>query len=254
MPIPWTVKKQIIFFIFFALSVSGTVFLIWTLASNPTCFDNKQNQGELGADCGGPCQPCVGEIKDIIVVWTKPFELQNGRYDVAAMVENPNLFAGLPSLGYKFKLYDANNILVAVREGETFINPGDNHVIFEAGIDTGRRVPKRAFIELQEDPKWERIEGEIPQIIVSRKDFANNPFPRLNAEISNKSLFAVNDVYGVAVLYGGDGNAIAASATKIDSIGGNSSRQVAFTWPAPFSQEPASSKIFLRTDLTKYQD
>ena len=28
----------------------------------PDCFDNIQNQGEKGVDCGGPCVPCPGKM------------------------------------------------------------------------------------------------------------------------------------------------------------------------------------------------
>jgi hypothetical protein len=28
----------------------------------PGCYDNIQNQGESGVDCGGPCQPCPGKM------------------------------------------------------------------------------------------------------------------------------------------------------------------------------------------------
>lgn len=28
----------------------------------PDCFDQLQNQGELGVDCGGPCLPCDGRV------------------------------------------------------------------------------------------------------------------------------------------------------------------------------------------------
>lgn len=28
----------------------------------PGCFDNIQNQGEFGIDCGGPCAPCPAKI------------------------------------------------------------------------------------------------------------------------------------------------------------------------------------------------
>ncbi len=250
MPIPWTVKRQItIFFVFGAIVVFAVVLVI-ILVSKPTCFDNKQNQNELGIDCGGSCKPCLGEVKNLIVVWSKAFKLENGKYDAAAIVKNPNLFVGIHALKYKFKLYDSDNVLVAVRDGETFINPGEDYVIFQANIDVGERIPVRAFVEFEKNPKWERIEKEKPQIVVSKKDFTNEPFPRLIIEISNKSFDPVKNLSIAAVLFDEEGNAIGASATSVESVNGNSSRQTALTWPVPFSRPPASTKIFLRTNLT----
>ncbi len=251
MPIPWTVKKQLTYLSVLALLVAAALVWGWFSATKPTCFDEKQNQGEENIDCGGPCEPCLGEIKNLIVVWSKEFKLQDGKYDAAALVKNPNLFLGVPSLKYKFKIYGENNILIAVREGETFINPRERYVIFESGIDTGERVPKSAFLELEENPEWKRIEREIPQIVVSGKDFFNEPYPRLEVEISNKSVFPVSGISAVAVLYDEEGSAKAVSSTRIGLIEGDSSRRVVFTWPRSFSGDYSSSDVFLRVNLTR---
>jgi len=32
----------------------------------PDCFDNIQNQGEQGIDCGGPCVPCPGKMTAMV--------------------------------------------------------------------------------------------------------------------------------------------------------------------------------------------
>jgi hypothetical protein len=34
-------------------------FTVYEDSDTPTCFDNEQNQGEEGIDCGGPCGPCA---------------------------------------------------------------------------------------------------------------------------------------------------------------------------------------------------
>jgi len=247
MLIPWTVKRQLTFLLIIVSAVAAVVFLLWFVSNKPTCFDKKQNQGEEGIDCGGPCEACLGTVKNLVVSWSKPFKLKGDVYDVAALVENPNLFLALPSLKYQFKLYDENNILVAVRDGETFFNPGEKFVIFETGIETGERTPKRAFIELEENPRWKRIEKEIAQLVVSGKEFVNIPFPRLTAKISNKSVFPAGKISAVAVLYDGEGNAKAVSSASVGVVDGMSSRLVSFTWPEPFAEAPVSSKVFLRT-------
>ncbi|NOY35703.1 MAG: hypothetical protein GXP44_02175 [bacterium] len=251
MIIPWTVKRQLTFLFIAALIVGAAVFSLWIVSNNPTCFDGKQNQGEESVDCGGPCEACLGEIKNLVVSWAKPFKLKDGVYDAAALVENPNLFLALPSLKYKFKLYDEDGVLVAVRGGETFFNPGEKFVIFETGIETGKRIPKRAFIELEQNPRWKRIEKETARLVVSGKSFTNDPFPRLTARISNKSIFSADGVYAVAVLYDGEKNATAASSAAIGLVDGGSSRQISFTWPKPFAENPASSEILLRTNWTE---
>ena len=250
MPIPWTAKKQLfVFFIVFAVIIIA-VFLFLLSLGNPTCFDGRRNQGEEGIDCGGPCELCVGEVKNLIIHWSKIFKLKNGNYEAAALIDNPNLFAGLPSLKYKFNIYDEKNVLIAIKPGETFINPDERFLIFETNIEVGERVPKYAFVELESQTEWKRIEKEKPQIVISRKQFFNSePFPKLITEINNKSLFSVENISLAVVLYGKDQNAKAVSISKIDYIGGGSSKEIVFTWPEVFSEEPASIEIFIRVSL-----
>ncbi len=251
MAISWTVKKQLTFFALFLLAISIVIVIILTKLATPTCFDNKQNQEEEGVDCGGPCKnQCLGEVKETLVLWTKFFEISKGKYDTIAFIENPNLFLGLPSVKYQFKLYDKDNVLIAIRDGETFINPRETFPIFETNIDTGQRVLSRAFVEFEKNINWERTEKEKPQLVVSKKQFSNLlPFPRLDATINNKSISSVDNIFAVTILYNKDKNAIAVSATKIDSIQGGASRDISFTWSQPFSEEPSSIEIFLRTSL-----
>ena len=37
---------------------SSFEFTVYQDSASPTCFDNKQNQGEKGVDCGDPCRAC----------------------------------------------------------------------------------------------------------------------------------------------------------------------------------------------------
>ena len=251
MAISWTTKRQLTYFFIFVIIVLGVGFFIWRSATKPTCFDSKQNQGEEGIDCGGPCpKECLGDVKELIVLWSKFFETSKGKYDVAALVKNPNLFLSAPSLKYQFKIYDKDNILIAIKEGETLIAPGETFPIFETNVDVGLRIPVRAFIEFEKNPQWERNEKEKPPLVVSKKQFFNSaPFPRLSVTLENKSISAVNNIDLAAVLYDKEKNAQGASLTKVDVISGESSQEVVFTWPQPFSEEPVSIEIFFRAGL-----
>jgi len=244
--IKWRVKKQffILFIVFLVFAI--TVFFVWRSLNAPTCFDGKQNQEETGIDCGGACAECIGEIKDLIVGWSKVIKLENENYEVAGMVENPNLFLGIKSLKYTFRLYDSNNILVAVKDGETFVNPGDRFALLETNINVGRRVPERAYLEFEEFPQWINIKPETSSLVILKKYFVNEPFPRLTVEVGNKEFNPVDDISASVALYDNDGGVIGVSSTRINSVAGNSSRSVVFTWPKPFSEEPVSNEIFFR--------
>lgn len=249
--LPWRTRKQIFYFGIFAVIVLALIAgLVWYFWPKPTCTDNRKNGGEEGIDCGGPCTPCLGQTRDLAILWTRSFKNREGFYDVAALVENPNLFAGLPLIRYQFKLYDADNVLITIREGSTFVNPGEKQIIFESNIAIGLRTPSRAYIEFEQEKNWKYIKKEKSFLSVVKKDFVNFPFPRVSVEIRNESLFEVKNVLVTAVLYDEEGNAQGVSMTKIDSIPADSSRPANFTWPVPFIKEPATIEIFATINLT----
>lgn len=251
MRIPWTAKKQIsLFFVVLAIAIVAIIFVLSSLSS-PSCFDKKKNQEEEDIDCGGPCEACVGNIQNLIIHWNKVFKLKDGKYEATALIDNPNLFAGIPSLKYKFSVYDEKNVLVAVRSGETFINPDEKLLLLESDIDSPARIPKYAFLELEENPKWKRIEKEKPQLVISKKQFSNTePFPKLIVEIANKSLFGVENIEVAVIFYDENQNAKAVSSSKVNYIGGDSDKEIIFTWPELMADEPNYIEIFTRINMT----
>lgn len=248
----WRLKRQIFFLGIFVL-IAGLIIagLVWYFWPKPTCFDNRQNQGEEAADCGGPCaKPCLGQVQDLSVLWVRIFKNKEGFYDAAALVQNPNLFAGLASLNYTFKIYDANNSLIAVRAGSSFVNPNEKQVFFESNISVGGRTPARAFLEFDREKNWKYIKKEKSFLSVAGKEFTNTPFPRLTAAVRNDSLFDAKDIYAAGMLYDGEGNVQAVSFTKIDLIQPSATQYAVFTWAQPFEKEPASTEIIAITNLT----
>lgn len=253
MLLSWRAKRQLtIFFTVFGAIAAVIIFFVARSLPELTCSDGKKNQGEERVDCGGPCVPCVKQPKDIVTLWTRVLKIGDNVYEAASLVENPNLFYGLPLFKYTFKLYDAHNVLVAAKEGQTFLNPQDTFVMLGANIHTGNRKPVRAFMEIMPLSEWQYVDADkkAPSLIVSEKKFSNQPFASLRAYLLNQSVFPVKDVYAAAVLYNQEGNAIAASLSKIEIIPAETGRTLTFTWPSPLDEEPASSEIFTRLDLT----
>ncbi len=248
--LPWRTRRQFFYFSIFALAVLVVaVGVVYYFYPKPDCFDGKQNQNEEGIDCGGSCTPCLGNLQDISVIWVRFFENKPGHYDAAALINNPNLFAGMPNISYIFKLYDDRNFQIASKIGATFINPGEQQVIFVADLVPGPRVPKRATFEFTTPKGWIYFKTEKSFLSVTGKNFTNTPFPRLVTEISNDSLYDIRDIYVSAILYDEAGNAQAVSSTKIDLIKGESSAQAILTWGQLFNKMPSSIEVIPTTDL-----
>jgi len=246
----WVVRKQLLYLFIVIIVVAGILFFIWTRLTAPTCFDNIQNQGEGGIDCAGPCaKQCLGEIKELNVVWSRILAVNDNQYDIVALVENPNLYLAAPSLKYKFNIYDKNNALITSKEGETFISPANTFPIFETGINFGSRTPSSVSLEFQKDIVWERLELEGPQLIVVQKKFSNLPSPRLNILVENKSFLAMQNFLVSAILYDKDKNAIGASVTEMAGLNSSKTKEAVFTWQKPFTQEPDLIEIFFKPFL-----
>lgn len=246
MQISWTVKKQLVYLSVFLIAIAIVISFFVLKIIAPTCFDGKQNQNEGGVDCGGVCsKECLGVVKDLTVIWSKPLKISENRYDVAALAENRNLFLSAKSVKYQFKFYDDRNILIATREGEIFVNPGQKFAIFENNIDVGARRPAKVFLEFQKDIKWEIYKGENLGLIVSNKEYKDKPRPVISATLENKTQANIKGVYAVAVVYNEEGNAIASSATKIKEIKRESSAELFFTWSENFDGEYFRDEIYL---------
>ena len=252
----WALKRQI--FIIFLLSLFfGSIFGVYyyyNIRVPVSCTDSKQNQGELGIDCGGPCvNICESEIIPLSVEWVRPFKVAEGSYDAGAMIVNRNSYLGIPKFKYRLSLFDSKNVHVSEREGEIFINPNEKVLLFVSGLDTGEREATRAILEFQEDKLlqgWKRSEdiSKKPKLSVGNEKTTEGEKPSLSAEITNSSPYDVKDINVSAVVYDEKNNAIAVSSTFISDLLKDSTETVYFTWPRAFSDKPKRVDIFPRID------
>ena len=253
MAIAWRIRKQFLFLAIFIIFVFAIVFGIIRLFSpDATCTDNIKNQSEEDVDCGGECEACSTEAEDLIVFWTRFFGMSKGRYEVASYVNNPNRLWGIGKLDYKIRLYDSDNISIAIKEGSIFVNPRENFLIFEKDFETYERTPARASIEFLLPIKWKQYEKDRPNILVSGKEFENTDTgSRLKVTVENQSLYDIEDIYLSAILMDIDGNVVGVSQSNFGRLAGESAREVFFTWRRAFDPEPSSIEIIARINLTQ---
>lgn len=254
MAISWVAKKKITYLGGLLLIILIPLALtVWAKWPKPSCTDAKLNQQEEGVDCGGPCTPCIAKPVDLVVHWVKPFKISEGKYDVAALIENPNQSYAIKNLEYQFKVYDSKNILISQIKGSTFVNPREKFLIFEPNIETGFREPTKAFIDLPESygNGWSYLEKEKSGISVLSKKFTNEPFARLEVVIKNNTLRDVSELVAGGVLFDKNNNAFASSVTKVGTLAGGGTQSAIFTWPKSFAEAPTLDEVYFRVDLTK---
>lgn len=206
-----------------------------TLTIPPSCTDGKQNGDEHGTDCGGSCAlVCTEDARAPIVRWARMFSVGDGFYDAIAYIENPNIDARAAEAIYRFKVYDADNVLILERLNKTRLEAGEVFPIFMGGIKVGERQPRRVFFEFE--PVTFLKSARVDQPLVPVSPLLENPdvAPRLTAILKNRTAFLVSDIDVVAILYTGE-NAVTGSATRVDQIPANGQETVVFTWSRPIT-------------------
>jgi hypothetical protein len=251
----WGTRRQLSFVLVFLLMLILAFVLFIALNRRvPTCTDNIANQGEVDVDCGGPClKVCPVEASDIIVLWSRVFKVKDGKYDVAAYIENPNSF-GVKELEYAVRIYDTDNIPVKDAKGKTYLNPHERVLVFVPLVDLGFRIPTRAFVTFPEAPNWQRLKSDIRQPVLSVRDQSvseSDGLLTLRAEVSNDSEFPTDQIELYAFLYDVWGNVNHASKSFLPGLSSGASSEIAFTWPGIASTTVKSADIFYRVNLVE---
>ena len=249
----WAVKQRVFYLLlvvaFFAVIAGG---FWYQIRPAPSCQDGKQNQSEIGVDCGGPCaRVCSFEVKPAKEVWSRVFKIDDSRYDAVTFLKNPNRNLAARQLGYRIKIFDAQDVLITTKTGEAFLNPNESFFVYNSRLDVGNREPKRASFEITDGPVWQRVEAKLPIPKVTYKNFVNQPTPLLVAQVANDSLQTITDLQIVAVLSDEDQNALAVSSTLVEKLEQGESREVAFTWPKALSVDPTFFNFYPHLDLAK---
>ncbi len=170
------------------------------------------------------------------ILWARSFAVRDGSFNAVAYIQNSNEGAGVKRVSYRFALYDTDNVLVAEREGSTFIMPGQITPVFESGIQTGNRPAVRTYFIFRESPVWQRMQDRSRIVVVNDKKISETTTqPRLTATVTNSSVKDMVEVLLIATVFDQAGNAFATSQTKIPKLRAGEKQDITFTWPDPFT-------------------
>jgi hypothetical protein len=253
--VSWASKRQFTYFsIFFGIIlIIGAIIIVPAVTKPATCVDGKQNGGELGPDCGGPCQIfCPLQVSDVVVLWSRAFQVQGDRYNIAAYIENQNPNAEIKDIGYEFRLYDQNNKFIGLRDGRTSIPPNGRMAIFEPGINVGNKIPRITSFKFTEAPLWIKTDPAITdrvELTIGNKNLTQtDSAPRLTATVSNTTIYNVPNVEFYGIVYDDADNAIAVSKTFLPSVEKNGTADIFFTWSVPFTGTVFKTEIIPKFD------
>ena len=194
---------------------------------------------------GGPC-PILDPryLQPQAILWSRSFHVRDGSYTAVAYIQNPNPDAGVSSAHYQFRLYDSENILVAEREGSSFIMPGSVTPVLESRINTGNRIVAHTYFAFIDSLVWQRMRNSALDMTIQNKDIADiDTLPRVNAEVTNTSITDMINPSFVVTIYDPSGNAFAASQTVLSRLAAGSTAHIVFTWPDPFGMSVGRVEI-----------
>lgn len=234
----WAIRRRlaIVGIIVAFFSVTVIIPYAYTHREIPTCTDGKQNQGEHGVDCGGPCVIyCKAEAKSLNVLWTKVFPIRSGQYDVVAYAENPNFEIGIQKFAYTTRLYDESGAVVATRDGEGFARPSERFMLFAGGLLTGDKVAKTGSIEINQNFDWVSTVKSPTLFSVTDKELVSaDQKPKLTAVIHNLTPDIYRYIDVSAIIYDSKNNPIGVSNTSVEKLDGGGEQNLIFTWPGGF--------------------
>lgn len=228
-------RQFVIFTLAVVILASAGFWAVRAVLPEPTCTDNRKNQGEEDADCGGPCLHCAfRHQRELEVFWVRPVKVRENTYDVAARIANPNIKLGASRLEYEFKLVDAFGVVVASRQGAAFIYPGETMHLAEVGLISSRAV-HRATITFR-DVEWVLAETPAPDIIAGSKEYrleedGGEPRSVVRAIISNRTLRDIPEIVVSVLALDEQGNVNGMHRTVMGELPAGAARPVVFVWP-----------------------
>lgn len=254
----YRLKKQLtiiaVILIFLVLLGAGIYFFL--LKPEPTCFDNKKNQGEIEIDCGGPCVPCeIYTVKDIETVWVKTIRSNGNLYDIVAKVRNPNPNFGTANFVYKFEIKGQDGQIIGTRQGSTFILPDEIKYLIEINFESEKPVASaNLIIEKVEKNNWQQLKDyQAPKIFVSDKNFRNQTgleyFAEASGMIRNETSFDFSKVFVSVVVFDRNQEVIGVSKTEASSVLSGEGRYFSTKWFYKIRGEVGSVDMQAETNL-----
>jgi len=249
----WAMKRRLIILavIAFVIGVTslGTAFLLVHKA--PTCVDGKQNQGEEGPDCGGPCPYlCTISQAQPSVRFVRPLSPLPGRTDVIAYIDNPNPTSATKGARFTTELYDDKNVVIAKSDGVVDLSPGATVPVFIPNFFSGSQTVARAFLTFDQTSfRWFKAEP-VPVTVVAKDVFVSQADPpRVTARLANLSATNLRNIGLIVTVFDENGNAIASSQTVAPEIAGQGTAEAVFTWPSAFPGTPSRIEVVPVTTL-----
>jgi hypothetical protein len=247
-------RRTVVWVIIAAVIVAALAILAFAIFyKTPSCIDHTQNQGETGIDCGGPCSTVCSagtaitpgsEVAQPATVRFVRAIPQSGRTDVIAYIDNPNRDALSTGAHMTLDLYTNDDEDLRTHLSLD-IPAGKSVPVFIPGAATGGVTIRQAFLAFDSGyPVWTKQAQPAAAPTTSGITIENaDTFPRVTATLQNSIAYPLSNVTVAATVFDAAGSAIAASRTLVQTLPGQGTAPLVFTWNEPFSAPPARVEL-----------
>ncbi len=225
-------KKQLIYGSIFLLFIGLFLFLIIP-RPKPTCFDKKQNQGEEGVDCGGPC-PLSCEVRNLQPIKTEFLKIifyPDNSISLLGEVINPNKDWGLNEVPATFLIYDITGRLQnKVTIDKISVLPKEVRYVVALNLQkpTNYKIGKITLQVDYNEFKWLKIDSEKIDLSFTNTKIDNKT---LSGVIINENDKPISDVEMIIRFFDENGETIGVTKSFIDYILPLSEKNVTLTLP-----------------------
>lgn len=238
------------FLVFWGGIFSGVYLLYFQVP--PSCFDTKQNQGEEGIDCGGPCKRfCVPQNLTDIQLDGLPivFNPVPDRVSVLLKLRNPNVEFGAKQVGYTVRVYGENPSSTLDIVGSTFLYAGEIKYVplIRPTASIGRAT--RADISIATSTTtW------LPASLMSKPAIRiqdaqttadNQQGVRVAGRVINDDVLPVTNVSVSALFFGINGGVVGVSQTELPSLDAGESISFLIVHPPITGIAPEATQVFV---------
>lgn len=224
-----------------------TTYVSIKLYRPPSCFDKKQNQNEVGIDCGGTCMlMCRSQVYPLNTVWARSFQVASGLYSALAYVENPNASGEVYEATYTFSFYNRNNELISEREGSTFITHDAILPVFEGRLHFEDQIPYITKFEWTGPQVWTQLSTAYNVVAEEQELTKSTTQPEITATVVNKDPFPLYNIEVIAIVFDINNNAIGISKTYVDKLSTRGKSHITFSWSSPFESQPERWQLVVR--------
>jgi hypothetical protein len=249
------VIKQVTIALIFFILLGGVSYAILNISqTEPTCFDNVQNQGEEDIDCGTICgTSCAPRVVPIQILSAELISLAEGQYDFVAQVKNANTFVGGANVSYDIIVTDETGQEMTPIRGTFYILPAQTKYIIKSPLlVSGFPVSARMIIK---DVLWHTVNASDLQIdfplIQEQHGISTVPGVKYQVEglIGNSSEFDFDKVDVAVIVLDSQGAIQSVTTTVINTFVAKSQRYFKVIWPTSIEGDAVTVQVQATTNV-----